>query len=416
MMRLAIVRQRYTPFGGAERFIENALSALLERNVAITLYTREWPETRVQLMEPQIVDPFHIGRLWRDWSFARAVCRRVRRVQPELVQSHERLSCCDIFRAGDGVHAVWLEERNKGRGALARLATQLSPYHRYVLHKERALFASPSLTAVICNSTMVRDEIKRSFGVADAKLHVVYNAVDAEVFAPALRAHRTAVCERHGIPTDALVFLLIGSGYERKGVMTAIDALALAPSHAHLIVVGRESRIQRYVAHARERGVLSRVAFAGPQQDPKPYFGAADAFVLPTRYDPLPNAALEAMACALPVVTSTKSGVAELVVGADAGFVCDSRDHSALAAHMRTLDDRALRERMGVNARNAVLPLSPAAMTLQLVLLYKELLEASVARRQTAKSRVAPVAAQSAVASGSEQNAAQDSAGNTDAS
>src|SRR5205814_9621076 len=77
MMRLAIVRQRYTPFGGAERFIENALSALLERNVAITLYTREWPETHVQLMEPQIVDPFHMGRLWRDWSFARAVCRRI---------------------------------------------------------------------------------------------------------------------------------------------------------------------------------------------------------------------------------------------------------------------------------------------------------------------------------------------------
>ena len=416
MMRLAIIRQRYTPFGGAERFIENALEALLERNVAITLYTREWPETHVQLMEPQIVDPFHIGRLWRDWSFARAVCRRIRRAQPELVQSHERLSCCDVFRAGDGVHAVWLEERNKGRGALARLATTLSPYHRYVLRKERALFANPALAAVICNSTMVRDEIKLNFGVADAKLRVVYNAVDAEVFTPALRAHRTAVCERHGIPTDALLFLLIGSGYERKGVMTAIDALALAPPHAHLIVVGRESRMGRYVGHAHERGVRSRVAFAGPQQDPKPYFGAADAFVLPTRYDPLPNAALEAMACALPVVTSNKSGVAELVVGADAGFVCDSRDHAAFAAHMRTLDDRASRERMGVNARNAVLPLSPAVMTLQLVLLYKELLEASVARRRAAKSGVAPVAAQSTAASGGVKNAAQDSAGNADAS
>src|SRR5207249_2894729 len=50
LMRLAIVRQRYTPYGGAERFIENALEALLERNVAITLYTREWPETNLQLM------------------------------------------------------------------------------------------------------------------------------------------------------------------------------------------------------------------------------------------------------------------------------------------------------------------------------------------------------------------------------
>src|SRR5947209_2348395 len=217
-MRLAIVRQRYTPYGGAERFIENALEALLERNVAITLYTREWPETNVQLMEPQIVDPFHIGRLWRDAGFAYAVCRRIKRAQPELVQSHERLRCCDVFRAGDGVHAVWLEERNKVRGALGRFAAAASPYHRYVLHKERTLFANPSLAAVICNSNMVRDEIKLRFGVPDPKLRVVYNAVDADVFTPALRIHRDAVRAHHGIADDTIVYLLVGSGYERKGV------------------------------------------------------------------------------------------------------------------------------------------------------------------------------------------------------
>ena len=72
-MRIAIIRQRYTPFGGAERFVEGALEALLERNVAITLYTREWPQTKLQLLEPHIVDPFHLGGLWRDWGFARAV-------------------------------------------------------------------------------------------------------------------------------------------------------------------------------------------------------------------------------------------------------------------------------------------------------------------------------------------------------
>ena len=407
-MRLAIVRQRYTPFGGAERFIENALEALLERNVAITLYTREWPETNVQLMEPQIVDPFHIGRLWRDAGFAYAVCRRIKRAQPELVQSHERLRCCDVFRAGDGVHAVWLEERNKGRGALARLADAASLYHRYVLHKERALFASPSLAAVICNSSMVRDEIKLRYGVADAKLRIVYNAVDSEAFSPALRIHREAVRAHHGIAPDALLFLLIGSGYERKGVIAAIDAITLAPPNAHLVVVGRESRPKRYVRHAHDRNVLSRVTFVGPTQDPKPYFGAADAFVLPTLYDPLPNAALEAMACALPIVTSTKSGAAELVLGANAGFICDARDSTALAAHMRALDERALRERMGENARNAVLPLSPSAMTLQLVLLYKELLEASAARRRAAKSRRKAAESSAAVAPAQESPADSD--------
>lgn len=51
-VRLAIIRQRYTPYGGAERFVESALEALLERGVAISLYTRQWPNTRLQLIEP----------------------------------------------------------------------------------------------------------------------------------------------------------------------------------------------------------------------------------------------------------------------------------------------------------------------------------------------------------------------------
>src|SRR5665213_4206026 len=68
-MRIAIIRQRYTSFGGAERFVENALEALLERDVAITLYTREWPQTKLALIEPSIVDPFYLGSLWRDWGF-----------------------------------------------------------------------------------------------------------------------------------------------------------------------------------------------------------------------------------------------------------------------------------------------------------------------------------------------------------
>ena len=136
-----------------------------------------------------------------------------------------------------------------------------------------------------------------------------------------------------------------------------------------------------------------RVHIAGPQADPRPHFGAADAFVLPTIYDPCPNAALEAMACALPVVTSTKSGVAELLLKHDAGRACPSQDVAALAAHMGELLDPAVRGRLGANGRRAVEPLTPAAMTLELVLLYRELLAASAARRRGAPSASpAPVA------------------------
>jgi len=178
------------------------------------------------------------------------VCHKIARTKPDLVQSHERLTCCDIFRAGDGVHAVWLEERRKEASALRRFALAVSPYHRYVTRMERRLLQGPSLAAVVCNSAMVRDEIKSRFGVPDAKLHLIYNAVDSDVFSPALRADRAATRARLGIADDAIVFLLVGSGYERKGVATLLDAMRGVPSPAHLIVVGRESRMNAYVQRA----------------------------------------------------------------------------------------------------------------------------------------------------------------------
>jgi UDP-glucose:(heptosyl)LPS alpha-1,3-glucosyltransferase len=83
------------------------------------------------------------------------------------------------------------------------------------------------------------------------------------------------------------------------------------------------------------------------------------------------------MACALPVVTSSKCGAAELVLEHDAGFVCPSGDVDSLAWHMTTLSDAAARTTLGERAREAVLPLTPAAMTLRLVLLYRDLLAAA---------------------------------------
>jgi UDP-glucose:(heptosyl)LPS alpha-1,3-glucosyltransferase len=171
-----------------------------------------------------------------------------------------------------------------------------------------------------------------------------------------------------------MVYLHVGSGFERKGVAASIDALAALPAPAHLIVVGKDKQVARYADRARRLGLSGRVTLAGPQPDPRPYFGAADAFVLPTLYDPCPNAALEAMACSLPIVTSTRSGAAELALAHDAGLVCEPGDADQLATHMHTLQDGAIRARMGANGRTAMLPLTSVAMTSQLVALYSELM------------------------------------------
>jgi len=369
--RVALVRSRYDPAGGAERFVQNAIAALRSQGATLTIVTRRWPDHDGSAI---VLDPFHVGSLWRDWGFARAACAELARRRFDLVQSHERIACCDVYRAGDGVHAQWLAERSRVQGPLSRLATNLSPHHRYVLSAERALFTSPRLKAVICNSEMVRGEIAARFGTPAEKLVLIRNAVDADAFHPGLRDEmRAGVRQQVKIPANANVALHVGSGFERKGVAALLEAVALAPTKPWALVVGRDKRLPRYVELARRLGIAERTRFVGAVSDVRPYYAAADSFVLASLYDPQPNAVLEAMACGLPVVTTTKCGAAELLAENESGFVRDALDVHGFAEAIGRLDG-GVALRMGKAARAAVEAYTPAAMARKYLDLYRRLL------------------------------------------
>jgi UDP-glucose:(heptosyl)LPS alpha-1,3-glucosyltransferase len=376
-MRLAIVRQRYNPFGGAERFIERAVRGLQAEGATVTILSRRWSSAATGPGQPQLLlcNPFHIGRLWRDASFAHAACALLARERFDLVQSHERLACCDVFRAGDGVHRQWLAHRSRIQRPLARLATALHPFHRYVLWAERRMFASPRLRAVICNSQMVREDILRHFPIPAERLHVIYNGVDLAQFHPGLRAaHRAPERTRLGIGPADYVYLFVGSGFARKGLPQLLRAFAAAaPAGAHLVVAGADRDLRAAASQAARLGCAARVHLLGGVADVRPLYGAADAFVLPTLYDPFPNAALEALASGLPVLTSTQSGAAEFIEPGRNGFVCDALDAPALArglAALAALDPGEAAEA----ARRAVQSLSIEAMAGRLRALYEALL------------------------------------------
>ena len=356
-LRVALVRQRYDPHGGAERFIECALPALERAGADVTLIARRtagWGARRY--IE---VDPFHVGSTWRDASFARAARAAWEAGAFDLVQSHERIAGCDIYRAGDGVHAEWLEIRRAAAGAAfwsaQRLGIALNPYHRYVCAAERRMFGHPRLRAVVCNSAMVRGEIERRFGVASAKLHVIHNGVDLAHFHPDRRAAlRTAARAQLGLRGDAFLFLFVGSGFWRKGLDAALGALAACgDARLHLAVAGRDRDAGRYAGLAAAAGLSGRVHLLGGRDDVRPLYAAADCFLLPTRYDPFPNTALEALAMGLPVVVGRRSGAAEILQPGSNGWVCDPADIPGLA-HL-------LREAVAASGDNRMLSAARAA-------------------------------------------------------
>jgi UDP-glucose:(heptosyl)LPS alpha-1,3-glucosyltransferase len=374
-LRIALVRQRYTPFGGAERFMERTLTALAAEGTRLTVVTRAWPEQAG--IAPQRCDPFYLGRLWRDRGFSRCACRRIRAGAYDLVQSHERMPCCDVYRAGDGVHREWLRQRQRIHGPLGWLTQWLSPYHRYLLRAEAELFASPRLRAVICNSAMVKAEILHHYAYPADRIHVIYSGVDGNRFSPELKArYRQETRERHRIPLSVPLLLFVGSGFQRKGLGPLLLAMASLPPQTHLLVIGKDRHSTRFRRIGRRLGLGTRVRFLGPQGDVAPYYGAADLVVLPSLYDPFPNVVLEAMATGLPVVTGIKSGAIDLIRDGDNGFTCDPLQRTGLIEAIRPLLEPGVREAIGARARETVLPLTTEAMAHQLLALYRRLLAA----------------------------------------
>lgn len=361
-MKLAIVRQKYTPFGGAERFVARALEALRAQGASVEIVARQWDGGA---QEGVRCNPFYLGRTWRDMGFARCVQGLIAAGRFDLVQSHERIPGCHIFRAGDGVHATWLELAGK------RFA-RLSPWHRYTLAAEAAMFRHPQLRAVICNSRMVRDDIAQRFPEATGKLHVIHNGIDLAQFHPGLRdQYRAALRAELGAGATAAAILYVGSGYARKGVATLIEALArMTERSAEAWIVGRDKDEAHYRQLAARLGVAARVRFLGAQTEVRPFYGAADLFCLPTLYDPFPNAALEALACGLPVATTTTCGAAELAAGC--GAVCPPGDPAALA---HALDDLLPRTAgLAPIARSTAAAYALAPMAERLAALYRQCL------------------------------------------
>ncbi|SNY66873.1 glycosyltransferase family 4 protein [Enterobacter sp. CC120223-11] len=370
--RLAIVRQKYRPDGGAERFVSRALSALSNQNLELNVITRQWQGEKQDDWHIHICDPQKWGRISRERGFADAARKLWQAEQFDIVQSHERIPGCDIYRAGDGVHRRWLLQRQRILPGWRGQMLMLDRYHRYVMDAEKAMYEAPELKAVICNAEMVKQEIIEDFAVDPKKIHVIYNSIDASRFVPADSMQKLALREQLGIPANAVALCFVGSGFERKGLAAAINAIA--GTDRYLIVVGQDKAEKQYQALARSVGCEDRIRFCGMQKETLPFYQAADGLLLPTLYDPFPNVILEAMACGLPVITSRTCGGAEFIEQGTNGFVCDALDISRLREAVMAIPALEYDNKMGMAARHKVMDATPERLSSQLITLYHTLL------------------------------------------
>ena len=340
---IALVFKKFDADGGAERMAATLLGVCYEAGFRLTVIARDVPEgarDRWPDVEFIVCNPRYSGRTARVLGFAQAVQQRLAGLDVDLVFSQEPMIGCDIYRAGGGVYAEMRAQRGRYQSAPARLYGRAQRYHRKRLALESQLYASERLRAVVCNSAMVRDDIRRHYAVGDTELTVIENSIDIAAYAPDERARQSGLAcrQRYEIPAHAMLLLFVGSGFERKGLAAAIRALAASRGQARLLVVGRDKSRRRYARLAQRCGVGDRVHFAGAQDDVRPFYWAADALIHPAEYEAFGLVVLEAMAAGLPVIASHTCGAAlSLVEPGVNGFVASAADYRAQAAAINQL-------------------------------------------------------------------------------
>ena len=277
-MNIGLARRGYSATGGAEAYLKRFAQALLAAGHDCTLFTsahwprEEWPGARIETLP---------GR--SPLAFADALQKARSNAPCDYLFSLERVWTCDCYRAGDGVHRAWLARRDRVEPFWKRWGRVFNPKHRELLALEARLFSPEGAGRVIANCRMVKEEIVREYGYPADRIHVVYNGIPASTPRPELRA-RTR--EQLGLAESDYVLLFAGSGWERKGLQPALDGLArVNPACRPLLLVAGRGNPRRYRSCERAR-------FLGPVREMAALYAAADAFLLPTLYDPFSNACL----------------------------------------------------------------------------------------------------------------------------
>jgi len=306
-MKIALVRRGTSRRGGAENYLKRLGLALVEHGFAAKLYTtEEWPEAE-----------WPYGALVRfrtstPWAFAQEI--RKRQQPDEVLFSLDRILNCDCYRAGDGVHRKWLERRTIYEPVWRSRFRFLNPKHRQILALERSLFAKGGAKKVIANSKLVKDEIVQEFGYPPENIALIYNGLPAIQLDLESRS-RPELRRKWELKDDEIAVLFAGSGWERKGLHYAIEAVRpLENTGIRLLVAGAGTR----------PGVIPKnVRFLGPVADMPSLYAASDLFVLPTIYDPFSNACLEALSFEMPVITTAANGFSEIVETGIHGQIID---------------------------------------------------------------------------------------------
>ncbi len=317
--------------GGAEQFCLRLVRALNQADHPAGVITRpDSPLSRMLESDGLETLSAPLANIWDIWSLWR-IRRIVTEKKPAIVQTYmgRATRLTRLPRHGGSIH-------------IARLGGfyKIDGYYRHA-------HAWVGNTRKICDYLIAA-------GLPAHQVFQIGNFVPPPVeLTPEQRSDERT---RLAIPPDAGLLFALGRFVEKKGFQDLLAAVAqLPPTIAgkpwHLMLAGDGPCREALHAQARQLNLTPRLHWLGWQDDPGRYFALADAFICPSRHEPLGVVQLEAWNHRLPMVTTATDGAQELVTDQDNALLCPVADATTLARTLRHLlempeaDQRLLGER-----------------------------------------------------------------------
>ena len=348
-MKIAIIRRKFTAFGGAENFILRASSGLSQLGINFFIISELWKRNSHNSKNIHWIEAKSHGffRFTKFIRFQKSVRKIIALNNFDLIQSHERLTGVDIYRLGDGIHAAWIDRLKEISPWYKKAWLSIDPYHQKIIRIEKEMSEDENLFYV-ANSDLIKKELYKYYKVPESRIKVIENGIDTRSFHPASPSKKEASKKQLALNPKFPVVLFVGSGFERKGAFEIVEAIKLLPKF-QAIIVGQDKKIDQLRVLAHGHNIL----VTGPQDNIQKYLDAADIFCLPSLYDSLPNAALEALCCGLPIVLTKDVGLAPHIKKNLAGVICKKDKLSIADALIKAWEKRKLFSKNALKAAKA---------------------------------------------------------------
>jgi len=282
LKKIYLIRANKTRFGGAEKYLSRMSSSMNAMNIDHKVVNSPFPKFFPSWLRLVLFNVF--------------ICFLKRK---KLYFSLDRIVCPDIYRAGDGVHKVFLTKVKKSR---------LNPLHFFYLYIEKKCFQNAK--HIIANSNMVKKEIIDAVGINENKISVIYNGIELNILK---NNNSQKILRREFNLDEKKVFLFVGSGFERKGAKEFITIIGSIEETVNAFIVGYDKNIKQYENLAKLIAPHQNIIFTGAREDVDDFYQLSDFYILPTYYEPFSNTVLEAMNNKCAVFTTNANGASEIL-------------------------------------------------------------------------------------------------------